>query len=48
MGPDMFREFGVNSILTIILLSIALGVFGSKGCSYVCNKYEVKILDKKQ
>lgn len=46
MSPDMFRGFGWALVVTAFLL-IGLGAGISKGCSYVCNKYEVKIQEKK-
>lgn len=47
MSPDMFRGFGVNFVLIMAIFFIALGALGTKGCSYVCNKYEVKIQERK-
>jgi hypothetical protein len=45
MSPDMFRGLGW-SLAVIAMLFIGLGAGIGKGCSYVCNKYELKVIEK--
>jgi hypothetical protein len=45
MSPDMFRGLGW-ALVVIAMILIGLGAGISKGCNYVCNKYELKVIEK--